>query len=611
MKVLKKILFRRCLLLFAVLSLSIDAFGISFSVDAPRQVVQGNKFNISYVLENANGSAFSAPEVAGCTLLFGPSVSQSMSSYSVNGKMTSSSSQTYTMTYRADKHGTYKIGSATITVNGKVYKTNAFSLEILPPDKSAASGRQSQSVQIYDADTQTSDKTVGKNDVFVRIILSKSQAYEQEGIMCTIKLYTKYNIQQFMPTLQPSFNGFISQEVPITSSINRMENYKGENYAVADLKQCILFPQQSGKLTITSGNYDLTVVQYETVRSMFGMMRRPVEKQIKVQSNSASVTILPLPQPQPADFYGAVGSFTVSNQLLNGFLKTNEAGTLRMTIKGTGNLKNIRTPEIDFPSQFDVYDAQTTVNANPSGNALSGSVVIDYAFVPQYVGKFKIPATSFSYFNPNTQKYEQIKLNGYDLDIAKGSSSNAVARNDIKQNKDILYIKTGNLSLSDSASYLLVRRWGYYLWYLCPFLLFCVILFYYRKTIKERANVALMRTKRANKVAIKRLKTARQLMQAQKKDKFYEEMLRAIWGYFSDKLTIPVSELNRDNILTELYGYGVAEAVGNEAITLLDRCEFAQYAKQEDGGDDMNEVYQTACDLINRIENTKRKKNNE
>jgi len=580
----------------------------SFSVQAPRQVIQGGKFSITYVLSNASGSGFKSPNVGGCKLLYGPSVSQMSSFSSVNGKNTSSSSESYTMTYRAEKAGKYTVGAASVNVGGKTYTTKPFTLEVLPPDKSASGGNQSQSVQVYDVDTQTPDKSVGKNDVFVRIILSKSKAYEQEGILCTIKLYTKYNIQQFMPTLQPSFDGFISQELPITSSINRIENYNGENYMVADLKQCILFPQRSGTLTITSGNYDLTVIQYQTVRSgMFGMMMRtPVEKEIKVSSNKATINIVPLPEPKPADFCGAVGTFSVSTRMLNDNLKTNEAGTLRLTINGNGNLKNIQTPKIAFPSQFDVYDPQTTVDANPSGDHLTGTVTIDYAFVPQYVGKFEIPATSFSYFDPVKNKYERISINGYELDVAKGSSSSSSAPAGLTQRKDIIHIKTGDLSLAN-GHIMFVNTWWYLLWYIVPLVIFCTILFYYRQLIKERANVALMKTKRANKVANKRLKNARQLMSKNKHDAFFEEMLRALWGYFSDKLTIPVSELNRDNIFLELSKYGVTENVCNDIIGLLDDCEFARYAKSEENGSDMSVVYKKACDLINQVENTKHK----
>ncbi len=601
--------YRNIAMLLIMMLLPISVLGAaSFKAVAPKQVIQGNKFNITFELENAEGTSFKSPNVGGCKLLYGPSVSHMMSSSFINGKSSSSSSESYTMTYRAEKAGKYTVGSATISVGGKVYKTNPFTLEILPPDKSATqSGAQSQGgVQIYDVDSQSAGKSVGKNDVFVRIILSKSSAYEQEGIMCTIKLYTKYNIQQFMATRQPTFDGFISQELPITSSINRIENYKGENYMVADLKQCILFPQQSGKLTINSGNYDLTVIQYENIRSFFGIMRQPVEKKIQVRSNSASIVINPLPQPKPADFIGAVGQFTANLEMVNKQYRTNEAGTLRFTLKGQGNLKNVKTPTFEFPSQFDVYDPQTTVNANPSGNSLSGSVQIDYAFVPQYVGKFQIPSSTISYFDPNAKKYVQLSLKGFDMNVEKGSGTSNVGR-EIKQNTDILHIKTGDLDLVPVNDVILVTRGGYVLWYVIPLLLFAAVLFYYRKSIKERANVALMKNKRANKVAAKRLKLGRQLMEKQQRDRFYEEMLRALWGYLSDKLTIPVSQLNRDNISAELRTFGISEELNKQILDLLDECEFARYAKSEENGNDMSEVYQKACDSINQVENTKRK----
>lgn len=595
----------RRLFFFLTITTSLTVLGASFSVNAPRQVIQGNKFNITYVLENASGSGFKAPDVKGCKFLYGPSVSQSMSSYNINGKVSQSSSESYTMTYKAEAAGTYSVGAATIFVDGKHLTTKPFQIQVLPPDKSAQANNQqhqSQSVQVYDIDTQTSDKSVNKNDVFVRIILSKSQAYEQEGLSCTIKLYTKYNIQQFMPTLQPSFNGFISQELPITSSINRIENYNGENYMVADLKQCILFPQQSGKLTITSGNYDLTVIQYETVRSLFGMIRRPVEKQIKVKSNSASINILPLPEPRPADFCGAVGNFTASASLVNNNLKTNESGAVRLVIKGTGNVKNIKTPTVTFPTQFDVYDPQVDVKANPSGNSLTGSMTIDYAFVPQYVGKFNIEPITFSVFNLATKKYEQIKVGGYAVNVAKGSGSSG---REVSQNNDILFVKKGDLSLM-SGNYIIVNSVWYLIAYLLPLVAFVLVLFFYRKLIKQRANVALMKTKKANKVANRRLKTARSLMAKNKRDEFYEELLRAIWGYLSDKLTIPVSELNRDNIKSELEKYGADNASTESVIATLDQCEFARYSSMNDDSD-MATVYNEACELINKIENVKKK----
>lgn len=601
-------------LIFTLVVLAITAVAnaadVSFSVDYPRQVVQGNKFQISFSLRNAEGNGFKAPEVGGCKLLYGPSKSSSYSSQWVNGVSSSSSSEEYTMVYRADQAGKYTVGSATVSVGGKQYSTKPFTIEILPPDRSAQQGnnRGSQSVQIDNANTQTAGKQVSSKDLFVRIILSKSNVYEQEAVVCTIKLYTKYQISQFIANIQPSYNGFLIEELPVSPNLNEIEHVNGENYMVAELKKCILFPQQSGKLTITSGTYDVTVVQYEQFRTPFGIMRQPVEKQLQVKSNTSSVNILPLPEPKPASFNGAVGNFTVSTEIKPQVLKTYEAATYSYIIRGSGNIKYLKSPTIGFPSQFDVYDPQNNINAKPSGSTVSGTVTIDYTFIPQFVGKYEIPGTEFTYFNPATRKYETLTTQKYDLTVAKGSGAASQApKGGIEQkNRDILHIKTGDLHLKQEHSYA-VEGFGYWLWYIVPLLLLAAVLFYYRKALKARSDMQLMRTKRANKVAQKRLRAAKQWMRAGDKNKFYAEVLTALWGYLSDKIQIPVSELNKENISAELTNYGATDEVIAAVIEVLNNCEFAQYAP-ELSGNDMESIYSAAADAMDKLENTKRKK---
>ena len=603
---------RKLIFTLAVLAITAvaNAADVSFSVDYPRQVVQGNKFQISFSLRNAEGNGFKAPEVGGCKLLYGPSKSSSYSSQWVNGVSSSSSSEEYTMVYRADQAGKYTVGSATVSVGGKQYSTKPFTIEILPPDRSAQQGnnRGSQSVQIDNANTQTAGKQVSSKDLFVRIILSKSNVYEQEAVVCTIKLYTKYQISQFIANIQPSYNGFLIEELPVSPNLNEIEHVNGENYMVAELKKCILFPQQSGKLTITSGTYDVTVVQYEQYRTPFGIMRQPVEKQLQVKSNTSSVNILPLPEPKPASFNGAVGNFTVSTEIKPQVLKTYEAATYSYIIRGSGNIKYLKSPTIGFPSQFDVYDPQNNINAKPSGSTVSGTVTIDYTFIPQFVGKYEIPGTEFTYFNPATRKYETLTTQKYDLTVAKGSGAASQApKGGIEQkNRDILHIKTGDLHLKQEHSYA-VEGFGYWLWYIVPLLLLAAVLFYYRKALKARSDMQLMRTKRANKVAQKRLRAAKQWMRAGDKNKFYAEVLTALWGYLSDKIQIPVSELNKENISAELTNYGATDEVIAAVIEVLNNCEFAQYAP-ELSGNDMESIYSAAADAMDKLENTKRKK---
>ena len=597
------------LLLLPFIGMSLHAASVSFRVEAPSQVIEGNKFSITYVLENSPEypQNIEIKEIPNCRFLFGPAIMQSSSDITTNGKRRHSSSVRYTYTYRAEKQGSVKISAANAIVGGKTLSTRPVSLEILPPDRSATntSGNRTQSVQVYDIDTQTADKPIGHNDVFVRIVLSKPSAYVQEGVLCSIKLYSKYQISKFLTNVQPSYNGFMAQEVPVQLQ-GKFENVNGENYYSYVVKQSVLFPQQSGQLKISSGSYELTVVQFETINTAFGRMRSPVEKTIKLQSNSASLDVRELPTPRPADFTGAVGNFKVSCVLPENQVRTNEASSVKIVVSGSGNLKGLTMPKFNFPSQFDMYDPQTVVSANPSGSTLTGKVEAEYTFVPQSVGTFKIEGTSFSYFNPTSEKYEHVNVEGFNLNVAKGTASNAVRYNH-EPMKDILPIYTGEMHLSKDVAYIL-GGWHNVLFYVVLSVVFLFVAFLYRRTLKLRANEMLMKKKGANKIAIKRLKRAKRFLQKGLSDQFYEEMLTALWGYFSDKLSIPVSELNRDNISKELTNYGMYEVDIDRIIRILDECEFARYAQSAAmAGISMDKVFAEAVEAIGTVENTKTK----
>ncbi|MGM9804291.1 MAG: BatD family protein [Muribaculaceae bacterium] len=588
-----------------------NAAEVTFSAQGPRQVVQGNRFSVVYVLRNGEGSGFQAPDIEGAQKIYGPAMSTSYSQQWVNGVSSSSSSVEYTMTYKAVKAGKYNVGPASVNVDGKKLTTKPFTIEILPPDKSAQAGSQTSggtSVQFDDPTTQEAGKEVSSKDLFVRISMSKSKVYEQEAVVCTIKLYTKYQISQFMPTLQPSFNGFLIEDLPLSPSLNQVERLNGENYMVAELKKCILFPQQSGKLTITSGNYDVTVVQYEKIRTMFGIMSQPVEKKLKVKSNSASVMITPLPTPKPATFSGAVGKYSITSSINPLQLKTYEAASYNLVVRGSGNIKYIKAPTVPFPSQFEVYDPQSKISANPNGSTVSGSVTYDYTFIPQFVGKYTIPKVDFTYFDTEQHKYVTVSTTDYNLTVAKGSGAPASHKaGGIEQkNRDILHIKLGDLHLEREHKFLLDEM-NYWLCYILPILFVAGLLFYHRKSLKERTNIAHMRTKRANKVAQKRLKTAKKYLNAGDSNNFYAETLKACWGYLSDKLGIPVSELSKDNIQLELENYGVDEDTVNHVLEVLNKCEFAQYAP-ELSGNDMATVLDEAGEVMDRLENIKKRK---
>ncbi len=576
----------------------------SFTTIPPRAVIAGNKFNITFRLKDGQGSGLKAPEIKGCTLLFGPTTSTMQNYQWINGQSTSSTTIDYSFTYRADNPGNYVIGEARITSGGKTYTTKPVSFTVLPPDQTAQNG---QGARVDDVTTQSPDKSVSANDVFVRIILNKSKAYEQEAILCTIKLYTKYSISSFLPTTQPAFDGFLIEEVNLQPQLNEVEHFNGQNYMTAVLKQCIIFPQKSGKLTINSGKYDVTVVQHQRFTGFWGGTR-PVEKEIKVSSNSASINITPLPQPQPEGFTGAVGVFSIDSKLNTTALKTNEAASLTYTIKGTGNIKSIKEPEIDFPSEFEQYTPQTDVTAQVSGSNVTGTMTVDYTFVPQSVGNFSIGADKLVYFNPETQKYVTLTTPSYDLKVAQGAAaavSSGVSKQSISsKNTDILHIKMGNLDVSHNHRYF-YNSWWYWPSYIVLALLLVAVIMFYRKQVKLNADIRGRQLARAGKVARKRLKAAKTFMTAHDTDRFYEELLRALWGYLSDKLGIPASQLTRDNIAQQLESFGAGDALTGSIINIIDECEMARYSPAK-SNEEVEQLYNSASKAMNDMERIKR-----
>lgn len=591
---------------FWVMLMSLCAYSadVSFTVKNPGRVFEGDKFPVTFRLTNADGSDLKVSQINGCTLLFGPSTSQSQSYQVVNGKASSSSATEYTYYYRADKAGNFTIPAASILADGKRLSTKAVNFTIherADRDKPASQ----RPVDVDDVDTQAAGRKVNSDDVFVRIILSKSSAYEQEAIGCTIKLYTKYSISSFMPTKQPAFDGFLIQEVDVQPSLNEVETYNGQNYMTAVLKRCIIFPQKSGKLTINSGNYDISVIQYDNVNMGMFQVRQPKEAKIKVSSNTGSIDIKPLPQPQPEGFNGAVGDFKIDSRLVGNSFRTNDPATLIYNIAGTGNIKYVKEPVIDFPSEFEQYTPKSDIQASVHGNDVTGTMTVEYTFVPQSVGDFTIGSDKFVYFNPQTRNYVTLTTPSYPIKVAKGVSSPVTTeQKDVaNKNSDIRHIYLGDKNPQKEHTLVIFASY-YWLLYVALLAITILIIMLNRRHARVSADIAGQKLAKASKVARKRLKTANEFMKSGDCDKFYEEMLKALWGYLSDKLSIPVSQLSRQNIVTTLADKGYPESITGELVSALDECEMARYTPNS--STQVDRVYQLGVNAINNIENYKK-----
>ena len=589
------------LLTLLALGASLSAADVNFTVKSPGRVWEGDKFPITFRLTNANGSDLRVSGIEGCTLLYGPSTSQSQSYSVINGRAESSSATEYTYYYRADKAGTFTIPAATIVADGKRLSTKAVQFTLHERDERDRPASQ-RPVAIDDADTQAAGRKVNADDVFVRIILSRASAYEQEAIACTIKLYTKYSISSFLATRQPSFDGFLIEELDLQPSINEVENYRGQDYMTAVLKRCIIFPQKSGKLTINSGNYDISVIQYDNVNMGMFQVRQPRETKIKVSSNTGAVDVLPLPQPKPDGFNGAVGQFKVDSRLVGNSFRTNDPATLIYTITGTGNIKYLKEPQIDFPSEFELYTPKSDINTHVTGNEVSGTMTVDYTFVPQSVGEFTIGSDRFVYFDPTRREYVTLSTPTYPIKVAKGLSSPAPSEDQKaieNKNSDIRHIYLGDKTPSHEHTLVVTTVW-YWTIILALIILTAGIIVFNSARIRRNADVTRMRTAKASKVASRRLKKAGQFLREGQADKFHEEMLRAIWGYLADKLAIPLSQLNRQNIVEQLTAKGYPAESIDAVVEVLDRAEMARYTP--DSSSHMDQLYDQGVNAINNLE---------
>lgn len=606
---------RKLIFLFTVLAIGIHAYAdnINFTADAPDAVAVGDQFRLTYTVNSDNIKNFRAPSIRDFDVLYGPSRSQQSSVQIINGKTTSNNSVSFTYVLLATKEGTFSIPGATIQVGGSSATSNSVRIKVLPEDQGGSASGNGRNSGGTTSRPSSSSNGVSNQDIFVTATASKTNVYEQEAFLLTYKIYTLVDVRGFDNVKMPDFQGFHSQEVtlPQTKQFS-LERHNGRNYQSAVLSQYVLFPQQSGKLEIAPARFDASIAK--AVRSadpfdaFFNGGANYVEIKKALVTPKIVINVNPLPPGKPANFSGGVGEFSITSSINTQQLKTNDAVTVKLVISGVGNMKLIKTPEILFPKDFEVYDPKVDNKFSVTKSGLSGNKVIEYLAIPRFAGTFKIPATEFSYFDLKTKSYKTLKTQEYEIKVEKGAGNadqliaDFTSKEDLKMlGKDIRYIKLNDSSLTPKGHFLFGSL-GYYLGYILPLIIFIVFVVIYRKKAVENANAARVRTKKANKVASKRMKLAGKLLSESKKEAFYDEVLKALWGYISDKLNIPVSQLSKDNIELELTNYGVPGSLIEEFINTLHQCEFARYAPGNEN-EAMDQVYSSAIDVISKMEN--------
>jgi hypothetical protein len=589
------------------------ADAVTFSGDAPRQVIMGQYFNLVYSA-NVEVEDLRIAELSEFfEILYGPSTSMSSSTTIVNGKYQSTSSYGFTYVLRPKKTGAFTIPAATATIGGNKYKSNSLSIKVLPSDQQASSNQTQQRSSAASNTESASTASVSGDQVFIRAIPSKTSVTEQEGLLVTYKIYTRVDIAGMENPKFPEFKGFMAQEIEIPQ--NRqwdLENYNGANYQTTILKQTVLYPRETGSLTIDKGSFDLILrVKNRNTRSRsifddFFETYSEVKK--TVYCNSVKVNVSQLPAGKPADFCGVSGNLNMTSTISGQTVKANEAVTIRIKLTGNGNLKMIPTPELTFPADFESYDPKVDNAFKTSTSGVSGTKTIEYLVIPRFPGKFEIPAATISYFDLSTRKYKTLSTQAFSINVLKGDGNvTNVSGKFANQEQlrllgsDIRYLKS-SIKLRKESNLIFGTTW-FWLAYLIPTLLFGVVLIINRKKLKDNADIARVRNRKANQVAVKRLKQASVFLKAGNKELFYDEVLKALWGYTSDKLNIPISKLNKETIEHQLTDSKVGEDIRLEFMNILQACEFARFAPG-DATEAMDKLFEQTMNVIDKMENT-------
>jgi hypothetical protein len=592
------------------------------TVSAKKQVVVGERFQVAFEA-NGEGRNFQAPTFEGFNVVGGPFTSSSSSIQVVNGSVTRSTSNSYTYALQASREGTFLIGAASVTIDGKKVSSEPYEIKVLPDDGSYASSGGGASSSQGQARQNTSDPQVSGKDLFLRCIPSKKSVCVGDQIVLTYKLYTKVPVSSVSVSKMPSYAGFWTKDISDNSGKLKQasETVNGIEYTTAEIQKVVIVPQRSGTLTIDPMSMEC-IAQIRTERSnrrsmdpfeaffndpFFSNNITNVQKELSSQSLSIDVKSLP-ENGKPDSFAGAVGNFKFTSSIDKEELSTNEAVTITLTVSGSGNIELLQMPEPVFPPDFEVYDPKITTSTDATSQGMTGTKKAEYLAIPRRAGTFNIQPVEFTFFNPNSQTYQTLLSEPYELSVRKGKDSEgdgggvyASNQEDIKYlGSDVRHIMTDGAMLKPKHSNFFASS-VYFAILLGLLLVFIALLFILKKRAELAKDTAANRNRKADKVARGRLKNAYQHLKAKDQEKFYVEMSQALWGYIADKLGIERSKLSMDTVSETMKGKNVPDELTQQFVDTLNYCEFARFAPGS-AEEKMDDLYQRGIDVISKAE---------
>lgn len=585
----------------------------TFTASAPAVVKAGEQFQ--YVIEGSRQGDLKLPEMESFQLLAGPFSSYSSHSQWVNGKMTMETVVTYTHVLRALKQGDLVIPPASIRVGRKEYKTNEVRITVTSgnvPDPAPAPSGTGE-------DRQEEVREGEADAVFMRVIPSRREVFVGEQFVSGLKVYTRVNTRPASSSKDLPYEGFYKKSVDPDASAQR-QDINGQQYISQVIQRHILIPQKSGDIVIEPYESEWMVqqrVQRRSSGSIFdsffddpffdGVQEVPTT----LATRPVTIKVNPLPSGAPSGFTGAVGQFSMKAELSAEEISVNEALSLKVTVRGTGNLPLMGEPEVNLPPDHDLYDVTRSLNTSTSGNRISGSVVFEYPVVARHAGRFRIAPILFTWFDPASRQYRSATTDEFSFTVLKGESEEGAGTLYIpgtmqesveNLGTDIRDIIRTSPSMSPVSFSLIGKRW-YRMLFIIAVVLTLLVIILIRTVMRRNADLSLVRNRQANRLARNRLKMADKYRNSGDDDRFYEEVGKAIWGYLADKLNIETSTLTKDVISAELGKGGVGDELLAEFSRILEESEFSRFAPSSEKAG-VDQLYKDAVQLVKNLENS-------
>lgn len=606
---------KRILIIIVTLVCALRLSAQNLTVEAPNLVEVGENFNLTFVYDGSeNTSDFNWVEGSNFKVVWGPQKGSSTSISIVNGKTTKSIKRSYTYVVQAKKAGVFTIPSATLSIKGQTLSSPTREIEVVEPRSSSSSSSSSSQNSSSQSQANSPQASPQEHDIILAMELDKKRVVKGEPIRARLKLYQRSNISGFDDVKLPSFNGFWSQDITPQQDIQFVrENYKGAIYNAAVIKDYVIIPQHSGKLVIDPAELVCLVYQrisHHTGSIFDGFFDDYKTVRVRVATQPIHIQVAALPTPVPADFCGGVGSFDISVRLSKDSLKAHEAASLYVTVKGTGNLSLLEAPKLTFPPDFELYD--TKVEDQTRADKTQGSRTYEYPFIPRSHGDFEIPSVSYSYYDPIRKKYQTRRSAPLPIYVERGEEIEGVAgqpqiifqgankKGVVNLSSDIRFIHPHRGPLQSEDKFLMGSP-AFVVLLLAMLLLFAAILFFTLRTRRQNADVVAVRTRKATKMARRRLKVAGDYLAKNLNAPFYEALHKALLGYACDKLNIPVADLTKEAIQTAFTARDVEAADVQIFIEILDVCELARYSPQEEQSA-MRQQFEKAIQSISNID---------